>query len=149
MMDTEHGGCRASNMLWNWDTIDTCLISEQWHIRSTGMFAGACIAVVMLTLSLEFFRRLAKEYDRKITREHQEGLAAVMASATNSTTGSPVRDDKGARERRSQALDGLGVRIGEIKDGEVKERFRPSLGQQLIRGLLHTIQFTVAYFIML
>jgi copper transporter 1 len=112
------------------------------------MFAGACIAVVMLTISLEFFRRVAKEYDKRMVREHQEGLAAVIASAGNSTTGSPSRDDKGSRERR-QALDGLGVRIGEVRDGDLKERFRPSLGQQLVRGLLHTIQFTVAYFIML
>lgn len=83
-----------------------------------------------------------------MVREYQEGLEAVMASAVNSQSGSPSRDQKGSRERR-QELDGLGIRIGESRDAETKERFRPSLKQQIIRGLLHTTQFVIAYFIML
>ncbi|KAF2670158.1 Tctr2 protein [Microthyrium microscopicum] len=108
-------------MLWNWNTIDSCLISKQWHVRSSGMFAGACIAIVILTMSLEFLRRSAKEYDRRILKEHEERVSQLDSTHANKF----------------------------ITHGRDPKRFRPHLAQQLIRGLLHTSQFIVAYFIML
>ncbi|KAK0609241.1 Ctr copper transporter [Immersiella caudata] len=64
-------GCKIS-MLWNWNTIDSCFIASTWKITSTGMFAGSCIGVILLVMSLEFLRRSVKEFDRFLLRKHAE-----------------------------------------------------------------------------
>ena len=79
-------------MLWNWYTIDSCFLSATWHVTSSGMFAGSCIGVILLTMSLEFLRRCVKEYDRYLVRSHR---AAVCGSKT--ATGSPVPVPAGFR----------------------------------------------------
>jgi len=112
-------------------------ISSSWHITSRGMFAGSCIGVILLVMSLEFLRRASKEYDRYIVRQAQlkqeqqqsadhvpefhsnNGSSKTAALATTAPTGSHVRG------------------------------FRPNVFQQIIRVLLHMVQFAVAYFIML
>ncbi|KAK8181046.1 Ctr copper transporter, partial [Phyllosticta citribraziliensis] len=107
-------------MLWNWNTIDACFLSSSWHITSKGMFAGSCIGVILLVMALEFLRRTAKEYDRMLLRQHQR---AIFASNNSSRSTMPAHSGK--------------------------TRFRPNLVQQLIRALLHMVQFAVAYFVML
>jgi copper transporter 1 len=47
------------------------------------MFAGACVGVILLTMSLEFFRRSVKEYDRYLVRTHTR-------SRESKAPGSPV-----------------------------------------------------------
>lgn len=71
-------------MLWNWYTIDSCFIASSWKITSTSVFAGSCIGVLLLVMSLELIRRSVKEYDRFLVRQH---FAAHIAQKT---TGSPV-----------------------------------------------------------
>ncbi|CAK7274395.1 Copper Transporter integral membrane protein that functions in high affinity copper transport [Sporothrix epigloea] len=75
MADMDMGGgmvdCKIS-MLWNWNTIDSCFISETWHITSTGMFAGSCIGVILLVMTLEALRRSVKEYDRYLVRQYRK-----------------------------------------------------------------------------
>ncbi|CAK7229860.1 Copper Transporter integral membrane protein that functions in high affinity copper transport [Sporothrix curviconia] len=70
-MDMGTGACKIS-MLWNWNTIDTCFIARSWHITSRGMFAGSCIGVVLLVMTLEALRRAVKEYDRYLVRTHRQ-----------------------------------------------------------------------------
>lgn len=73
-------------MLWNWYTADACFLSSTWHITSRGMFAGSCIGVILLVLSLEFLRRLGKEYDRLLVRKHQAAsIGQTAASASNAS----------------------------------------------------------------
>lgn len=62
-------------MLWNWNTIDACFISSDWHIRSNGAFAGTCIGVVLMGITLEALRRGAREYDAWIVRAFRAKLA--------------------------------------------------------------------------
>lgn len=50
--------------MWSWDTIHACFLSSTWHIKSSGMFAGSCIGIVGLIMTLELLRRLTKEKDR-------------------------------------------------------------------------------------
>nr|ADD92830.1 Tctr2 protein [Trichoderma reesei] len=57
-------------MLWNWNVMNTCFISKHWQITSKGMFAGSCIGVILLVIALEFLRRLSKEYDRFLIKQH-------------------------------------------------------------------------------
>ncbi|KAJ6086840.1 hypothetical protein N7467_005754 [Penicillium canescens] len=84
-MDMGGGGhsCKIS-MLWNWNTIDTCFIAKSWHITSRGMFAGSCIGVICLVICLEFLRRLGKEYDRLLSRQHKSKVAATETNQASS-----------------------------------------------------------------
>ncbi|KAJ5986730.1 hypothetical protein N7451_011095 [Penicillium sp. IBT 35674x] len=108
-------------MLWNWNTVDSCFIAESWHITSKGMFAGSCIGVIFLVISLEFLRRLGKEYDRFLLRQHE--LHSANAEAESSA-------EAFCPKGRSLA-------------------FTPSVIQQSVRALLHMAQFAVAYIVML
>jgi solute carrier family 31 (copper transporter), member 1 len=107
-------------------------IASSWHVRSSGQFAGSCIGVILLVMSLEFLRRASREYDRYITLQAQSKQQQI-----ESTNPSP-----GASTRKDIALVAVGIvpRAG---------KFRPNLFQQAIRALLHMMQFAVAYFIML
>lgn len=121
-------------MLWNWNTIDSCFISETWRVRSTGMFAGSCIGVVLLVMSLELLRRSVKEYDRYLIRKHLERRLVASPTAVAST---PSRKDSG---------DGAVAPITTLSSAS---GYRPNIFEQAIRALLHMLQFAVAYFVML
>ena len=118
-------------MLWNWYTVDACFLSSTWHITSPGMFAGSCIGVICLVMSLEFLRRLTKEYDRYLIYKH-----AGSHGATKKTSNQPSPSSSIHSTLRDAAGPGSGV-------------FRPTIIEQTIRALLHMLQFAVAYFIML
>ncbi|KAI1452826.1 Ctr-domain-containing protein [Annulohypoxylon moriforme] len=124
--------CQIS-MLWNWNTIDACFLASSWHIRSSGMFAGSCIGVILLTMSLEFLRRTVKEYDRYLVRKHTSIAVAAMPSSSKDS------DSKDAIASPAPINQGIGNPGG----------FRPTIFEQAIRALLHMVQFAVAYFIML
>lgn len=130
------GGSGSScviSMLWNWNTIDSCFISSSWHVTSKGMFAGSCIGVLLLVMSLEALRRAVKEFDSYIIHQH----AAKFVGS------SPVASNNGAGSDSGKATDGAAACAVGIPP------FRPNVGQQAIRALLHMMQFAVAYFVML
>lgn len=56
-------------MLWNWYTVDTCFLSSSWHNNTKAKFAGSVIGVFLLVIAIEGLRRLARDYDRYITRQ--------------------------------------------------------------------------------
>ncbi|KAM5355327.1 hypothetical protein ACJ41O_001973 [Fusarium nematophilum] len=133
MDDMGHGAmssCKIS-MLWNWNTVDSCFISSSWHVTSKGMFAGSCIGVILLVMSLELLRRSVKEWDRYLLRQHAAAAAAAAAGASNGS-------DSGKPDNTAAAACAVPL-----------PPFRPNLWQQAIRALLHMMQFAVAYFIML
>lgn len=104
-------------------------ISSTWQIKSKGMFAGSCIGVIFLVMSLEFLRRLGHEYDRYITSG--SGFFSEFSGIT------PNTDDSSDDARITEPL------ISSKKSGH------PTLVQHTLRSLLHTVQFGLAYFIML
>ena len=53
----------------------TGFLSRSWHIESHGMFAASCIGVGLLVVSLEFLRRIGKEYDVAVLRQFQQHAA--------------------------------------------------------------------------
>lgn len=116
-------------MLWNWNTIDACFLARSWHITSKGMFAGSCIGVVLLVMSLEMLRRAVKEWDRFLIRQHQAKYA-----------------DHGSSPEGSVSVGKGGVSAPVCHPVPA---FRPNVWQQAIRALLHMMQFAVAYFVML
>lgn len=113
-------------MLWNWSTTGSCFISSSWKITSTGMFAGSCIGVILLVMSLELLRRAVKEYDAFLLRQQAAATAAVTASST-----------------------GKGGSDIVVASACAPAGYRPKIWEQGIRALLHMVQFAVAYFIML
>lgn len=92
------------------------------------MFAGSCIGVVFLVMSLEFLRRCVKEYDRFLLRKYTERLRGSGASQTPSPN--PNGD---STPPTNCAVPG----------------YRPTIIEQAVRSLLHMFQSAVAYFIML
>jgi solute carrier family 31 (copper transporter), member 1 len=124
-------------MLWNWNTIDACFISDTWRIRSNGMFAGSCIGVILLVISLELLRRAVKEYDRFLIRKNipAESFASLTAAVCDATPKTSSHPASTSSETPITALPRCG--------------YRPNVFEQAIRALLHMLQFAVAYFIML
>lgn len=126
-------------MLWNWQVDDACFIAESWHITSKGMFAGSCIGVVLLVISLEFLRRSVKEFDRYLVKQHIAQFNAhadATASSEERSTHSNKKDDTTTTAAASSTCTAI-------------PPFRPNVWQQGIRALLHMLQFAVAYFVML
>lgn len=165
-------------MLWNWNTVDACFLSESWQIKSAGGFAGLCIGVILLVILLEFLRRLSKFYDNHIYRAHQfrsVGLAADRAatssaaeeghagnegpadpsagtrraSATAASSETRAQNTGGAVERSSSAAPRQPLLAKTGTRGHFAPSFMPSVKQQAIRALIHTLQFAVGYWIML
>lgn len=128
-------------MLWNWDTMDTCFIAKSWHVRSTGMFAGCCIGVILLVICLEFLRRAGKEYDRWIVAQHIKSLGPHGTTTTSSASSDQGVDKTPGATTITPAAAARGP--------GVPAKFRPSVVQQAVRALLHMLQFAVAYFVML
>ncbi|EHK97508.1 putative Copper transport protein ctr4 [Glarea lozoyensis 74030] len=126
-------GCKIS-MLWNWNTIDSC------------MFAGSCIGVILLVMSLEFFRRLSREYDALILRQSQkshDSSSAIPPALVGFDDMTKFPDSSSAkRPSLTDADDNAKTPVQTITCAPVK--FRPNLFQQMIRATLHMVQFTIA-----
>ncbi|KAG5982293.1 hypothetical protein E4U43_006463, partial [Claviceps pusilla] len=139
-------GCKIS-MLFNLYTIDACFLSSQWRISSHAGFAGSCIGVFLLTLSLEMLRRAIKEYDRYLIRQHRSRhqpaclAAAAAAAAAAQVAGQETPPSPGKRSAEA----GVTTTVA----GNGAPPFRPSAPQQAVRALLHLLAFFVGYILML
>ncbi|KAG4428365.1 hypothetical protein IFR05_016147 [Cadophora sp. M221] len=144
-MDMGMGDCKIS-MLWNWNTVDSCFIAKSWHITSNGVFVGCCIGVILLVMSLEFLRRLGKEYDRFILRQHTRQQASILST-------NPIANSETGTGGTSPATAGKDVAVACTPQSQSNRGamapFRPNIFQQMIRATLHMVSFTVAYFVML
>lgn len=125
-------------MLWNWYTIDACFISEGWHVTTHGGFAASCLGATALTIFLEFLRRLKKEYDTWLVRKH------IKAAPTAKTAA-----DDGATTLVGAAGGSHNNNDNNMKNSIAAGHFRPTRAEQAIRALLYTLQFVVAYLVML
>jgi solute carrier family 31 (copper transporter), member 1 len=96
------------------------------------MFAGSCIAVALLAMSLSLLRRMSHEYDKRIIKDHERRTLDDHRNSSVSMT--PLRADSTAKR----------VSMVQTSGG-----FRPHFLQQMARGILHLSQFVVAYFTML
>ncbi|KAF5375733.1 hypothetical protein D9615_009405 [Tricholomella constricta] len=102
-------------------------------------YAGTVISIFLVVMLIELFRRLAREYDRKIVREHahaQRSAAASVAAAD--------RDDASAHKLK----DGSGSGSGSY-DACAIAPFRPTMAQQSIRSFFYFVQFSAGYMLML
>ena len=125
-------------MLWNWYTLDACFLTSSWHITSHGMFAGSCIAIIALVCTLEFLHRMGRRYDRYLLREHQMHQQAAPVSSSS----------KSSRNENAKSSVSLMTKP-ELGNSSKPMTFRPNALQQMVRTLLHVLQFALAYVIML
>ncbi|KAJ2984473.1 hypothetical protein NUW58_g6039 [Xylaria curta] len=125
-MEMEGEAC-STHMLWNWKTIGACFFAESWQIKNEGMMAATCIGVFLLTIMLEFIRRVGKEYDQFILRQFQQHVDAQAAMAK-------VEDSCCSEGPRA--------------DGQTVI-FRATPIQQAIRSFIYAVAFGLAYILML
>ncbi|KAF8218304.1 Ctr copper transporter [Mycena galopus ATCC 62051] len=81
---TETASCKLS-MLWNWDTVDSCFISEQWHIHTIPQYAGSLLGLFLVVILLEGLRKMSRVYDRFILRRYQTRLAMASLGKLSET----------------------------------------------------------------
>ncbi|CDS81968.1 related to CTR3-high-affinity copper transporter of the plasma membrane [Sporisorium scitamineum] len=160
MGDSSSSAC-SMNMLGNWQTINTCVLTSSWHIKTQAQFAGTCIGVFLIVFLIETVRRWSREFDRWIleramvqrreTRRRTQHLKAEMASRLAE---SEPAQDRLTLSQRLEHLDSIFFGIPASKSSCRQAaldsmRFRPKMWQQLLRSLLYGVQFTGAYLIML
>ena len=148
-------------MFWNWYTVDACFLSPSWRISSHASFLGACIAVIALVVLLEFLRRLQRKYDRYIfhcaQQQHGRGIASITAADNNHNSSrwdfQTIRgfavNVESAPNSAVPLLVGLWSKNLSFSTPPTMRVFRPSWPQQAVRGAIYTMQFMVAYMIML
>lgn len=141
-------------------------LAKSWHITSRGMFAGSCIGVICLVLVLEFLRRVGREYDAFIVRrarlrsrflsgQRQGALSESSSSNSNSNSTSALhhqhqsQDDNNKTSTTTPTPVPVPVPTAAPVTVAGAGNIRPTLIEQLIRAILHMLQFAVAYFIML
>lgn len=119
-------------MLLNWHTIDACFLSSAFHIRSSFTFSLSCLAAFLLVISLEFLRRSQRNLDRYLR-----------------TRNAVLQDEEYAMpEETEEKLLPKGNRRENLML-RFKGKTAVIVLEQLLRGLIHTVQFSVSYCIML
>lgn len=121
-------------MLWNWDTIDSCFLDASWHVASVGMFAGSCIAVIVLTILLMLLRRLSSMYDQCLARRHREAMRRQQEQAHHQDEELPA----GAGGNDSRDIRAFFASV-----------VRPELLEQIARALFFAAQSALSLIIML
>ncbi len=94
--------------------------------------AGSCIGVVFLVVALEALRRGSREYDAFIVR-------SAMTKRRGAYTAT-----KGGSEASSTNKDPATQTTTEVVE---RRKVVPTVLQQLVRAVLHMVQFAVAYFV--
>jgi copper transporter 1 len=119
-------------MLLNWNTIDSCFLSSSIHVRSPFVFFLACLGSFLLVISLEFLRRLQREFDRYLrARQSFQGEKEYVLP----------------EEMEEKLLD------KEVEENGVMAKRKEGIGaivsEQILRGLIHVVQFSVSYCMLL
>lgn len=112
------------------------------------MFAGSCIGVILLVICLEFLRRVGREYDAFILRRARLRAQYLSVQSQPSTPAAASdAEDATAGTKASSSAQPSAVKAPNCPATDVP--VRPTLVEQLVRALMHMLQFAVAYFVML
>jgi len=152
---SESAAC-SMQMLGNWQTINTCILTSSWHVRTEAQFAGTCIGVFLMVFLIETVRRWSREFDRWIleralierreTRRRTEHLKAEMASRLAEAEPSQHRLTLSQKMNQLDSIFfGIPTSKSSCRQAAIDAmRFRPKMWQQLLRSLLYGVQFTGA-----
>jgi len=134
------GECQVS-MLWNWNTIDSCFLTESWHIRTQAQFVGSCIGVALLVVVFEGLRRLEREYSRWLARRQTVAISQgaccpcdVEDEAPKCCKSAGSRSSEGSLPRPTTVRAPTRLELG---------------GHHVVRSLGHAVLFLLAYILML
>jgi len=119
-------------MLLNWHTIDACFLSSAFHIRSSFVFFLTCLGSFLLIISLEALRRFQRSFERHLRSRRarlQEEQYILTEDMEEKLLNRINREGNDARV------------VG-------KEKMFVAAIEQLLRGLVHTVQFAVSYIVM-
>ncbi|KIW25042.1 uncharacterized protein PV07_10715 [Cladophialophora immunda] len=139
--------CKIS-MTWNWYTVGACFISKSWQVTSGGIFALSCIGVILLVISLEFLRRVQREYDGWIRRTDQKTSAIATATRHSENGASASYEQVPDSSRKTTTMTGASLPERPLLRRRPVDRMT-LLQRQFVRSLIHMVQFGVAYFVML
>ncbi|KAL1733425.1 Ctr copper transporter family-domain-containing protein [Schizophyllum commune] len=167
---SEHA-CKIS-MMWNWNTIDACFISEQWHIRSKGewTWASASVDACLYEVDVGLYEcsRASTNVDVCL---YEVDVCLCESDYAGSIVGifflvilvewtrraSREYDRRIVREYEA-TVKGYEARASSVAAHDSTAKldagasvapFRPTLVQQLIRSLFYVAQFGAGYMMML
>lgn len=89
----------------------------------------------LIVTAIEFTRRAAREYDRKILGDHRKKIDAAVKDDLKSLPGSVVKRFKYVLCQSIYIY--------------LSTRFRPTVQQQAVRSFFHFVQFSAGYILML
>ena len=133
-------------MLWNWNTLDSCFLSESWHITSNGMLAGSCIGIICLVLLLEVLRRLQRAYDRRFIRRNNLDQGCMCGSSCRCVgSGGTTNSNSNSSSSNNNNTNNTNASAG---DGDARPRNVPTLLQSALLAALLLLQLAIAYILM-
>jgi len=63
-------------MLWNWNTVDSCLITPGWQVSTNAEFTAICVGIGAIAFGIQALRRMMGELDAwAIRRQAAEFLS--------------------------------------------------------------------------
>ena len=113
------------------------------------MFAGSCIGVICLVISLEFLRRTQREYDALVRQQDQKKAGRGLLDRGNESQSASESGENGNGKHDATNVTSRFIRPAAMANRRAAPGKATLLQRQLIRALLHMLQFGVAYFIML
>jgi copper transporter 1 len=73
----------TTHMLWNTQTIDTCIVFPSWHIHSNAQFVLSFAAIVCLGVFYEYLRLFQRNVDGCIRERVNKGKRALSPSPSS------------------------------------------------------------------
>jgi len=120
------------HMLWNWETVDTCIVFRSWHVSSNATFVISFFIVALIGVSYEWLRQVQTSYELRVARS--------LAAAGQGRAGSSGRETPG---EEALLLGRNGVTKG--PGGGISVPFI----HRLIRASLYGLMVFTSFFIML
>jgi copper transporter 1 len=122
-------------MFLDWNTIDACILFSSFHVHSSFEFFTASLGSALLVVSLEFLRRLRRQYDRYLRSKNtflQDRECVVIDEMEEKPLG------KGAVDGGPSGAAKIWKRMPMVV-----------MLEQMARGAIHVAQFSVSNYIML
>lgn len=137
--------CKIS-MLWNWYTVDTCFITNSWHVRSKGAFAGSCIGVFFLVVASQWLHRFCREYDLAIASrglQNDKLYTSESSSLGKESVGGEMPVTRVNPLIHALSHGWMVRRTNHLTDVSATP------AEQVIRSVLFTVEWGLSYIIML
>jgi solute carrier family 31 (copper transporter), member 1 len=125
-------------MLLNWNTIDACFLFPTFQIHSNFAFFATCLGSFLLVISLEFLRRLQRQFDQYLRSKNNFLREREFVV--------PKEMEERLLKREEDEVNGAGK--GRAASWRKKGGMKV-LCEQIARGAIHMLQFGVSYCIML